>query len=269
MKTINLINTSKSEISYKITKFPDGELHIVFNEEITHKDFYRVICRITSADELFILLQVGEILNRHGVEWELRITYLMSQRMDRVMTFNESFSLQIVANCINSLQCSRIYILSPHSRRALDLVHNSKESSVHAAHLTYGITMCYPDMGAYNRYTGQSEFKAESAIVIEKVRDVTTGKITGMKIEAAPDKVSNKIWIKDDLCDGGTTFIKAQELLKEKYPNASFTLEVTHAVNEEGLKKVCSIYDEVIITNSYKNWSYLNIPNLRIIDVCH
>lgn len=55
------------------------------------------------------------------------------------------------------------------------------------------------------------------------------------------------------------------EVLKKTYPDCKFKLVVYHAVNQEGLDKVCSAFDEVIITNSYKN--YESKGNLTVIDV--
>ena len=44
---------------------------------LDHKKKYCVKCRITNGNDLFIVAQVGNILNRCGVEWTLDIFYLM------------------------------------------------------------------------------------------------------------------------------------------------------------------------------------------------
>ena len=110
MKRIDLINISKSDVKFEVTVFPDGEPHVKFLEDIDRKDEYEVFCRITNPSELFVLMQVGDILNRQGVVFKLVITYLMSQRMDRVVNFTEAFSLKIVADMINSLGAKDVYI---------------------------------------------------------------------------------------------------------------------------------------------------------------
>ena len=76
MKKINLINLDKSDIKYESITFPDGEPHIKL-DEIDRKDEYEVICRITNPNELFVLMQVADILDRQAVRWELYITYLI------------------------------------------------------------------------------------------------------------------------------------------------------------------------------------------------
>lgn len=91
MKVLNLIRPEKSDIKFKIITFPDGEPHIKL-KGINRKDKVIVVCRITSPKDLFILLQIGDILNRHEVTFALHIYYLMSMRMDRVISFNETYS---------------------------------------------------------------------------------------------------------------------------------------------------------------------------------
>lgn len=117
MKLLNLINLDKSEIKYNLTRFPDGEPQISFSDEFDRKDSVKVIYRITSAEELFILTQVGDILDRQEIEWDLFITYLMSMRMDRVMDFNRPFSLKIVCSILNTMNYRYVTVLEPHSDR--------------------------------------------------------------------------------------------------------------------------------------------------------
>ena len=74
MKLLNLINWDESEIKYDLTTFPDGEPQISFPDEFDRKDSVKVMCRITSAEELFLLAQVGDILDRQEIEWDLFIT---------------------------------------------------------------------------------------------------------------------------------------------------------------------------------------------------
>lgn len=70
MKLLNLISLDKSEIKYNLTRFPDGEPQISFPDEFDRKDSIKVMCRITSAEELFLLTQVGDILDRQEIEWD-------------------------------------------------------------------------------------------------------------------------------------------------------------------------------------------------------
>src|SRR5574344_549962 len=126
MKTIiNLINPECSQVKYELTVFPDGEPHIKL-EEIDRKKEYRIVCRITNPSELFVLAQVGHILKRQDVIFDIVITYLMSMRMDRVISFNEAFTLQIVAGIINALGAEKVYVFEAHSERVFKEIFNSR-----------------------------------------------------------------------------------------------------------------------------------------------
>ena len=124
MQILNLINKEKSNINYSISRFPVGEVQITLGE-FSHKDEIIVFCRITNAEELFILMQVGDILKRHGVCFVFHIYYLMSMRMDRVMDFNRPFSLSVVCNVLDSLGARHIAVYCPHSLEIKRLIKNS------------------------------------------------------------------------------------------------------------------------------------------------
>lgn len=64
-------------------------------------------------------------------------------------------------------------------------------------------------------------------------------------------------------------FLGELKVLKERYPDSKFEIIVCHAVNIEGLVKLCNNFDHVIITNSYCDYGYKpSNNNLTMIDVC-
>lgn len=262
MQIINLINKDKGDIVYDIINFSDGEKHIKFITEINRKDSVKVICRITSMDELFILMQVGDILNRMEVEWALVITYLMGMRMDRVMSFNEAFSLKIVAKTINDMHPDAVFIVEPHSDRTLKLINNSTplmnqfaEAAIVDKEHNYMIV--FPDAGAKLRYGEALENKVPM-MTCHKKRDPATGKLSGFGIDN-PEVLNeypecNAFFVIDDLCDGGGTFCGIADQLKELRPDFHRTLAITHAVAARGIYKVMDYYNDLFITNSYADW---------------
>ena len=264
MKSINLINNS--EVKYKITRFPDGEPHFTFLEELDHKEDYLVICRITSAEDLFILLQINDILSRHGIVWSLYIPYLMSMRMDRVMSFDRPFTLKIVCGILNSMSYDRIFIMSPHSnkiRNLLDSRYRYVEFSL-GEYLISNSILVFPDNGAAYRY----HYYGDDYILFNKERDLETGRIKNFFLSEVNIKSNSQVFtFIDDLCDGGGTFLGELEILKEKYPNGEFNIIVCHAVNLEGLKKLCDNFDHVTISNSFKDFDYKS-SNLTVVDIC-
>ena len=262
MVILDLIHKEKSNILYEIIKFPDGESHIKLFGEINHKEEFIVKCRITCADDLFILMQVGDILNRHEVRWNLHIYYLMSMRMDRVISFNESYSLKIVANVISTLKPYSISVAHPHSDVTLKLLNCNSFLNKHP---NWGILrgseiqLCFPDKGARDRYSDLYETKWSLPILLgKKVRNQDTGKIESIIIENPEDyQRGHTIMVVDDLCDAGGTFLGIAEAIKKIDAKAKLEINVIHMVNRKGIENLSKTYDKVYFTNSYKDWTDL------------
>ena len=286
MKQINLIHPEKSDRRFDIITFPDGEKHIKFHTEIHRKEEYNVLTRITSSDDLFILMQVGDILNTNGVKWTLTIPYLMGMRMDRIISFQEPFTLRIVADVINTLKPASVSVFHPHSERTLSEIKNSVEKIASADEdvvpLVWGEmyegcrkAICLPDKGACLRK--ESEIASFDPgypidiIILNKLRDLITGRIMQIDFSEDVDKNADyeEILILDDLCDAGGTFVGAAELLRKTYPHARLGIYVKHMVNPVGIANLSKNYDEVYTTNSYKDWDKeMTLPeNVRCIDV--
>ena len=278
MKTIiNLINPERSQVKYELTVFPDGEPHIKL-EEIDRKKEYLIVCRITNPSELFVLAQVGYILKRQDVIFDIEITYLMSMRMDRVISFNEAFTLQIVAGIINALGAEKVYVFEAHSDRvfkeifnssSFDPLKNTTEFSNFEREfiLNADNAICFPDHGALDRYSFMVSPQVQT-LCMNKVRDLENkGIIKSMELESFIEGDINVITIIDDLCDGGGTFCWASSILREKFPNAKIQIFVKHLVNPVGLKKLAETFDAVYITNSYKDWDVTEYPNVHVFKV--
>lgn len=121
--------------------------------------------------------------------------------------------------------------------------------------------------GAYQRYKILSNNWGH--IVFNKVRDLETGKIKEFSIGREVNCYCLTFTFIDDLCDAGGTFLGELKVLKERYPDSKFEIIVCHAVNIEGLVKLCNNFDRVIITNSYCDYGYKpSNNNLTVIDVC-
>lgn len=247
---MNLINLITGE-GYEIITFPDGEKHLKLGE-LNRKEQVYIKCRITNSDDLFILMQLSDVLRRQEVEvYSLEIWYLMGMRCDRLFSLNEPFSLKIIADVVNSFNALYVNIVEPHSDKTnylIDNVDNVRvmDNTVEVL-LLHGYTACMPDEGAARRYS------VNNGILCGKERDVETGKLKKFFIKSSP-VIASKIVVYDDLCDGGGTFIGIAELLKKEYNPKELVLVVTHAVQMAGIKRVAEVYDKVYISNSYKDW---------------
>lgn len=262
MQVLNLINEEKSDIKYTLTRFPDGEIQITLGE-FSRKDTVKVRCRITDAEELFILMQVNDILTRQAVVWDLHIAYLMGMRMDRVMDFNRPFTLSVVAEIIKNFSCTHISVREPHSDRTIQLLGEKAEGLFPEYTLNPDSQVVFPDRGAYLRYGHM--FPDKKCIVCDKVRELETGRILSIKI-ANPEDIGDKpLVVIDDLCDAGGTFVGIASELR-KYTDKELIISVTHMVNRKGIENLSKAYNHVYFTNSYKNWD--NLPeNVTQIDV--
>ena len=73
MQILNLVNLEKSDIKYTLSRFPDGEVQITLGEFSHKEDYIDVKCRITNAEELFIVFQVCDIFDKHAVNYMLSV----------------------------------------------------------------------------------------------------------------------------------------------------------------------------------------------------
>lgn len=264
MMEINLIDPVKSQIKYEIFRFPDGEIQIKL-DNIDHKEFYNVKCRVRSAEELFILMQIADILNRHGVLFDIEIYYLMSMRMDKVMEFNRPFSLSIVLKVLDGLEARIIYILEPHSNRAVDadstFFKDGSDILIENIDISEYLPV-FPDSDAQERYRWMGE-----GLNCSKVRDISSGKVGFSLVNPEILKTIRKpLLVIDDLCDEGRKFAGIANEIR-KYTDRELNIFVTHMVNEKGVKTLSDKYDKVYFTNSYKDWE--NLPdNVTMFNIC-
>ena len=270
LKRLNLIRPEDNDIKYKIINFPDGESHLIFTEELNRKDSILIICRICNPNDLFILMQIGDILNRQGITFYINITYLMSMRMDRVITFEESYSLKIVADMINNIKPKSVNIIEPHSNKCIDLINNSDISCVSSKYLhndDHGLI--FPDEGAKQRYSYNIYSYRKDIITCNKVRDVNTGKIIKFELDNH-DAINTKdcFYVIDDLCDGGGTFAAVAKEVRKLNKDVKLCIYITHMVNPKGIKTLSNNYNEVYFTNSYRDWQKEKLPdNVKVIQV--
>jgi ribose-phosphate pyrophosphokinase len=278
-KILHLTKKNLSDINYDIIHFPDGEIQLDIKDSLVNfKQKIMIVTRVCNGDDLFLLLQAQDILERHCIAYEVTITYLMTQRSDRLFSLGRPFSLGIVANLLKG---DGVYVLEPHNYEAIQrltsqyiwsLNYEDRLESYYVKTLHKDTMIMFPDAGAQERYEPYNP-DYNWYVVGEKVHDVATGKIIDYQIKqmgggkpTIPDSVK-QIIIVDDLCDGGRTFLTAWQKLKELAPNAKICLDVVHAVQEEGLRAVCSAFDEVTVTNSYDDWEELGFKNLKVNDV--
>lgn len=250
MQVIDFINGK----GYKVVKFPDGELHLEL-DALNRKEMVSIKCRITNSDELFLMMQLHDILKRQCIEVDIiEIYYLMGMRCDRLFDMSRPFTLSLVSDVINAFGARSVYLYEPHSERALRLIKNSgrycmTEFVVGKLRDREKYYLVAPDKGAFDRYNN-SDF----SVICQKHRDEATGSLTEFSAKSLTNVSDKNLLVVDDLCDGGGTFVGLAPKLRELAPK-SLSLLVTHAVQRAGIDRVAAYYDKVITTDTYKDWS--------------
>lgn len=272
MKTINLARQDYSGINYKIHHFPDGQVQLEITECLCNfKDDLRVITRLNNGNDLFLLLQLDDILKRNGIRYELFISYLVAGRCDRLFNYGQAITIDVVTSLLNNLYCKKIEILEPHSDRSIigSNVTGLTNYILENTNIEFPCNIALPDRGSLDRtFDLIRDWKDRGIIVCSKVRDPKTNKLSGFKVENTMDYVEGRpIYLVDDLCDGGGTFLGLAEKLRELNPK-SLNLMVTHSIQPEGLAKVSNVYDRVYTTNSFDDWDLIDLSdNIEVIDV--
>jgi ribose-phosphate pyrophosphokinase len=236
-------------------KFPAGEVNIRLPSGISPP--FKVTAFLQSSDSIMGLLLVDNALKCHFDQRikELIIPYLPYARQDRVCNHGEAISRDVFITLISKLFDSKF----------------NKTYDVHSAGLPAGWTQVYldeiledapflknpdiiiaaPDKGASEKCKELSDAKGCPIIMCCKTRNPTTGKLAGFGIESYSENPAGKdIWIVDDICDGGGTFLGLHEKLKEFNPR-SINLFVTHGVFSKGLEELCSVFDQVVTTDTF------------------
>ncbi len=277
MKTLNLANLNKSDIKFKVNYLGD-EFSLNIVSELDHNiDFVKIYTRINNGNDLFLLAQACDILNRHGLVYDLYITYLMSMRMDRVFDFNRPFSLKIVANIIKSCGARDIYVLEAHSERVhIELGSKPMYNPIDMIRkIAFGEdsryskkAIVFPNVSAKERYnTGSID---NTVVCFNNDYDLKTDKIS-IELENKNDidylKKCNEITVYDNLYSDsdGEIFALIADYIRKINSLCILNIVLTHVVDQNGIKNICDKYDNITITNSYANWN--SSEKMKVIEV--
>lgn len=256
-----------NNIAYEIKKLPDGHQHIDLSSLKTlTADEVTIKMRLRDGNDMFILKQAVDAIRyvRPNIAIELHCMYLLAARWDRRMYVGDSFDLKIVIEDLNRLNFSSIRFTEPHSAISSAITTRSYNYTPldhyvghYVKHLkaNENFVIFAPDLGAVKRVEGLIKDQGLNVGVgyMHKERELTTGKILGMKVLDAPALNDTTVLIFDDLCDGGRTFIEASKLLKDKGVNR-IVLAVTHGIFSKGYEPLFEGgIDEIITTDSFSD----------------
>lgn len=183
--------------------------------------------------EFMYIAQLKALLDlNYGLDTILELPYLPYARQDKEVTNESTFALYPFALLLNSLNFKEVHVFDPHNKQLTeDLINNVKITMPNISAIckwAKNATPVYPDAGAAKRYVAINK-----ALYCEKIRNQSTGEITGLKVKG---KVQKKSYIIiDDICDGGRTFV---EVAKKLYVAGAkeVHLYISHGIFSKGLE---------------------------------
>lgn len=280
MNILNLADPEKSEIKFKISKFPDGQQSITiepvgysFSTKIKNVE---IKSRLNSFRDLELIICANQALLEMGAKnINLYVPYFLGARSDRkFLTGSSNYLKTVICPIINSQNFAEVHVLDPHSDVLEACLNNYKKTSNHVlvshaivisstAATTFKekckqVTLVSPDAGALKKiYDVAEQFEIEDIVVASKHRDIKTGKITSTDVPGlSTDAGAKQFFIVDDICDGGRTFIELAKAIRAIRPkeiyNDTITLVITHGIFSSGLKELNKLFDGIYTTNSIR-----------------
>jgi ribose-phosphate pyrophosphokinase len=229
-----------NDIEIKPTVFPDKTSQVwKLDDKVFENGRKTVITwRFENEGEFLVLAQLFDLLNKKGLKIDLCMPYLPYGRQDKEVSNTTTGALWTFSRVLNTLYFQHIYITDPHNvalTKSLfphTTINYPKHMIARALELVKADIICYPDKGAFMKYTSVYDFELPF-IFGRKTRDEKTGDITSYKlIGSAKDQ---NVLIIDDICDGGATFIRLAEDLVAS-GSKSVSLFVSHGIFSKGLK---------------------------------
>jgi ribose-phosphate pyrophosphokinase len=221
--------------------------------------------RVKSSEDFMKLVMAKNALDVAGVrEVELLMPYLPYARQDRVCNVGEAFSLKAFSSLLNSLNFSSVRILDAHSDVGPALINNCvtipntsyvRKASEHIISQGHtNLLLVSPDSGAHkknNKLFVELRDTFSGLVKCDKVRDLSTGDITGTEV-FADDLQGKPCLIVDDICDGGRTFLGVSQELKRKGCGTVF-LYITHGIFSSGFSQLEEHFHRIYTTDSFSN----------------
>jgi ribose-phosphate pyrophosphokinase len=290
MKVLDLTNSERSDIKYKISKFPDGQQAITLDLENTTFESstqeVTIKSRLNSFKDLELIICANQALIELGIQnsafklkaINLYTPYFLGARSDRKFLNGQSNYLKtVICPIINSQNFSRVTILDPHSDVLEACLNNfQKKSNVDFAstaikyYVEGDLTLISPDAGALKKiYDVSKAIDCNSVIVANKLRDMASGKIIRTEVPGLDDMPGQRNFvICDDIGDGFGTFIQIAKSIRNIRPKEIFNdmiyLVVTHSIQEIGLKNALEYIDLILTTNSVNDY---NIDRVKLFNV--
>lgn len=265
--TMKLIYKHDQEHHFKIIRYPDGQQSVeldlnYFNDPKTP---ITVACSVRNWKELEVLscLVTALAINDFTIEG-IEFNFLMGMRSDRKFSPGQpNYFRDVLAPLINRFPCPK-WVLYPHSKVSLLRLDKAVSGVVEIP----DEDSCFV-IGADASAMWHS--KDEAIPHFNKKRTPEGVEIylphhDQQRIKELPEHTP--ILVKDDLCDGGATFIAIAEYLAQHFPERKRYLFVAHGLFTKGIDHVAQHWDKVITTNSYREFEEADsINEIEVLNV--
>ena len=295
-ETLNLVNPKDSlSFKYEISRFPDGQQSLrliedgynTFNSLRDSDSAHGIIIesRLNTFSDLEIIICATQALKEVGVKnIELYIPYCIGARSDRKFVEGGiNYVKTVIAPIINSQGYSKVTILDPHSDVLEACINNfekednidlvsfalvdyflSKGFETWSAENFENVRFISPDAGALKKvfHVAEAVKYRNEVIIASKHRNLETGKIDYTNVPMSVHDADKDVFIIDDICDGGRTFIEIAKAVDEVRKLSSSVkrehygknyLIVTHGIFSAGFDFLVQHFDGIYCTNSVKD----------------
>lgn len=250
----------KDILEIHIEKFPNGEKRIFVKKPVWGKDVCLVQSFYPLVDEYIIeTLLIVDALKRYGAKSiHLIIPWLGYSLQDRAFRDGEPISARVIADMMSRSGASTVFLLDLHNSSIPGFFSiPTYQLSAYPLFVEYmGSKLSHkinilasPDIGGVRRVQNIAEQVNLPFVIIEKKRDIQSGKITTLRVNG---DVRNKvIAIFDDGILTGKTLSLSAKLLKENGAKKVYFF-ATHAIFSSQAETVIenSKADIVVVSNS-------------------
>lgn len=263
--------TRNARVSVSTMTFPGGEVGVNINGPELDEDMEKIqlVAKIQNSNQLMAMFMATDALRRvyPFAKICLFIPYFPYARQDRVCNAGEALSVKVVAQLINSQNYATVTVVDPHSPvlvAALDRCHVVEQKTIFSyVKPSFGDTIIVaPDAGAIKKAEDFCKrVGAVGVVYANKQRNLKTGEITHLELVTEHTLYQRNLFVLDDICDGGRTFIELGKLLKHEEP-AKMELAVSHGIFSKGVEVLTEYYDRVYTSNSLPQTEH---PQLHVV----
>ncbi|HWA29061.1 MAG TPA: phosphoribosyltransferase family protein [Lacunisphaera sp.] len=246
-----LLRTVNGTRALQISAYPDG-MPLVKDELPSDAPFKALVRPRSLASFMAFLFWYDALGERGGAGIDLVLPFVPGARQDRLNPRGDFlFTVKSVAELLNSRGFNRITVLDPHSEvtpALIDRCHVVSAADCIDPPVGKYAAVVSPDAGAEKRASAVAKKLGVPILHAWKLRDLTTGELTGFGMEPTHLPLDSLVLVVDDICDGGGTFIGLADELDRAGLKAH--LWVTHGIFSKGTAPLLARFRHVYCTDS-------------------